>query len=194
MKRRSRSKADKVSMTGTRSDDGALRCRPRRRYGDSRATDLITYCSLNFPEDGKPAWLNIDRQRVNQWPMIAELQGLRHRLVSLGACDEWLFLGDRFLRLRNEESQAILAAAIGKARHVVINDLVHAMEGQHGWLRTGVPAWMPAREYDLVTNSQISIASTFQRRSPSVRFPIQPNESLLLWISVHGVHVVRRRP
>ncbi len=118
---------------------------------------MITYCSLNFPEDGKPQWLNVDRQRVNQWPMILELQGLRHKLVRLSACDEWLFLGDRFLGVQNKESRAILAAAIRKAKRVVINDLVHAMECQHGWTAIGLPAWMPLREYDLVTNSQTQL-------------------------------------
>jgi UDPglucose 6-dehydrogenase len=157
--RRSRPKAGNLTMTDARSNSGAPRCRRRRRYEDSGPADLLTYCSLNFPEDGKPAWLNVDRQRVNQWPMIAELQGLRHRLVTLGACNEWLFLGDRFLYLQNEDSQAILATAIRKASRVVINDLAHAMEGQHGWLTTGVPAWMPARDYDLVTNSQTRLSA-----------------------------------
>jgi hypothetical protein len=38
-----------------------------------------------------------------------------------------------------------------------INDLVHNYEGQHDWVRDGLPPWMPKREYFLVTNSQVRL-------------------------------------
>jgi hypothetical protein len=117
---------------------------------------MITYSNLNFPENGHPMWLSIDLQRIDQWSVIFQLQGLAHKAVEFTEAD-WLFLGDRFLALDNADAQQKLAAGIRKARHVVINDLVHNYENQLSWIEAGLPEWMPERNYFLVTNSQTGI-------------------------------------
>ena len=120
---------------------------------------MIKYCNINFPQDGRPMWLSMDRQHVDQWSMILQLQNLIYQRVDLQQSDEWLFLGDKFFQLKNPDTQQIVATAISKARHVVINDLVHAVEGQHNWLWERLPAWMPQRDYIFVTNSQTTFLS-----------------------------------
>jgi hypothetical protein len=117
---------------------------------------MINYSNLNFPENSHPMWLSINLQRIDQWSMIFQLQGLPHQAVELGEAD-WLFLGDRFLALDNAETQQRLAAGIRNAKYVVINDLVHNYEGQLDWINEGLPQWMPRREYFLVTNSRARI-------------------------------------
>jgi hypothetical protein len=114
---------------------------------------MIRYSNLNFPENGHPMWLSINLQRVDQWSMIFQLQDLAHEAVEHPECD-WLCLGDRFLALENAETQQLLASAISRAKHVVINDLVHNFDNQHYWLEEGLPTWMPHRDYILVTNSR----------------------------------------
>ena len=119
---------------------------------------MITYSNLNFPENGHPMWLSINLQRIDQWSMLFQLQGLTHQAVEMEEA-EWLFLGDRFLDLENTDTQQKLAEGIRNAKHVVINDLVHNYEGQLDWVKKGIPDWMPSREYLLVTNSRSDIES-----------------------------------
>ena len=125
---------------------------------------MIRYCVINFPEDGRPMWLQMEHQYLDQWSMIFQLQNLAHQRVELHRCDEWLFLGDKFLRLENPVTRRMVRAAICKAKYVVINDLVHAVEGQHEWLQKGLPAWMPRRDFLFVTNSQTKLKSTLRTR------------------------------
>jgi len=120
---------------------------------------MITYCNVNFPEVGTADALRVSRQPLDQWSMIFQLQNLPYRRVELAARCNWLLLGDMLLKLTNPETQSILAAAIASANHVVINDFVHAEEGQHQWLETGLPPWMPRRDYTFVTNAQTRFRS-----------------------------------
>ena len=119
---------------------------------------MIKYSNLNFPENGHPMWLSINLQRVDQWSMIFQLQNRPHKAVEPLECD-WLFLGDRFLSVKNSETQHLLANFISQTKNVVINDLVHAKENQHRWVQEGLPKWMPRRDYILVTNAQTSFES-----------------------------------
>jgi UDPglucose 6-dehydrogenase len=114
---------------------------------------MITYSNLNFPENGDPMWLSIDLQRIDQWSTIFQLQGMEYQAIEFPEAD-WLFLGDRFLALDNVTTIERLCDGIHRAKHVVINDLVHNYEEQHAWVEKGLPTWMPKRDYYLVTNTK----------------------------------------
>ncbi len=147
---------------------------------------VITYCNVNFPEEGLPNALRVSRQPLDQWNMIFQLQDTPSRRVELDERYEWLLLGDMLLKLANPETQRILARAIRTAKHVVINDFVHAEEGQHNWLETGLPGWMPRRDYTFVTNAQTPFRSKSWLRVNHYDFLFNRTKAYYAGFPFHG--------